>query len=163
MSASTWPDRNRRRTTPRPKRSETPRRKRDWIGFDFANFATSQPSSALLPLLVLSLIVALGLAALRIDLIRTRYALATAMADERRLIEEQHALIVRKLQGRDPKELAMLARERGFHPAKIARTLADPMPLAGAMTSGLESVARPSVASGPPRSLTNANFEDGVP
>lgn len=163
MSASTSLDRSRHRATPRHKQSDTPRRKRDWIGFDFANFATSQPSNALLPLLVLSLIVALGVAALRIDLIRTRYALATAMADERRLIEEQHALIVQKLQGRDPIELAVLARERGFRPAKVTRSVTDPMPLAGATISGLENVARPSVSAGPPRSRTNESFEDATP
>ena len=150
MSKSTASDGIRHRTATRSKRSEAPQRKRDLIGVYFARFATSQPSGALLPLLMLSLIVALGVASLRIDLIRTRYALATAMADEKRLIEEQHALIVEKLQGRDPVELAVLARERGFRPAYAARSVADPMPLASAMTSGLESVFPPAVTAAPP-------------
>lgn len=150
MSASTAIDRIRHRTATRGKRSETPHRKRDLIGVDFARFATSQPSGALLPLLMLSLIVALGVASLRIDLIRTRYALATATADEKRLIEEQHALIVEKLQGRDPVELAVLARERGFRPANAVRSVADPMPLANLMTSGLESGFPPAVSAAPP-------------
>ena len=153
MSASTWTDRTRRRLAPSHKNeSESPEEERDWIGVDFAHFATRQPSGALLPLLVLALLVALGVASLRIDLIRIRYALARATADETRLIEEQHALIVKKLEGRDPTELATLARERGFRPAHAARSLIDPMPMAHASLSGLERFSLPSVSSAPPTS-----------
>ena len=75
MSASTSIDRTRRPSEMNRvgrEQNHRPREKRAWIGVDFANFATNQPSRALLPLLVLALIVALGVASLRIDLIRTR-------------------------------------------------------------------------------------------
>ena len=159
MSASTWNDRERRRSAPPGKSSEPSRQKRDWIGVDFANLANRKPSGALLPLLILSLIVALGVASLRIDLIRIRYALAEATADETRLIEEQHALIVKKLQGRDPTDLAGLARERGFRPARAARSLIDPMPLANAKLSGLEVYSLPPVSAEPPNATLRASVE----
>ena len=84
------------------------------------------------------------------------------MEDEQKLIEEQHTLIVEKLQGRDPIALAVLARERGFRPAKIVRSVTDPMPLAGSTLSGLEIFALPAVASGPPDAASARGFEDGV-
>ncbi|MCP4907230.1 MAG: hypothetical protein GY910_19820 [bacterium] len=153
MSASTRIDRMRSRpeaNRPRRRRSEDSREKRSWIGVDFANLAATPPSPALLPLLALALIVALAVASLRIDLIRTRYALATAMEDETKLIDEQHVLIVEKLRLRDPTALAVHARERGFRPARVVRSLADPMPLAGPTVSGLEILALPAVSSRPP-------------
>lgn len=131
-----------------------------WIGVDFAHFATAQPSRALLPLLVLALLVALAIASLRIDLIRTRYALAEAMASERRLIEEQHALIVEKLQGRDPVELAVLAKARGFKPATPARRIVDPLPGLDAHRFDLDSLALPQVAAGPPVAADAAGAAD---
>ena len=149
MSAPHATERLRRRDdSPSRPDSDTPRR--DWIGVDFSNFATNQPSRALLPLLVLALIVALGVASLRIDLIRTRYALAAATAEEKRLIEEQRALIFEKLQGRDPVELAVLAEQRGFRPMAPALALVDPEPSIGARRFGLETIGPPAVAAGPP-------------
>jgi len=162
VSASTEIDRRRDHAAASSKRSQAAGRKRNMIGVDFANFGTRQPSKALLPLLVLSLVVALGVASLRIDLIRTRYALAAAMADEKRLIEEQHELIVEKLQGRDPVELAVLARERGFRPANAARSMTDPMPLSHAMTSGLEAFSLPRVSAAPPEHLLRRANEGGT-
>ena len=105
---------------------------------------------ALLPLLVLALVAALGVASLRIDLIRTRYALAAAMDEEKRLIEEQHALIVQKLQGRDPVELAVLAKQRGFRPTAPSLSLADPLPSTKARAFGPETISPPAVAAAPP-------------
>ncbi len=150
MSASTSTGRRRRPNSTRPIRSKGAHEKLPWIGVDFANFATRPPSRALLPLLVFALIVALAVASLRIDLIRTRYALAAAMEDEQKLIEEQHALIVAKRKGRDPITLAVLAHERGFRPASFQRSMADPMPSANATRSGLDIPTLPSVSSGPP-------------
>jgi len=123
---------------------------REWIGVDLSNFATGQPSRALLPLLVLALVTALGVASLRIDLIRTRYALAATMDEEKRLIEEQHSLIVQKLQGRDPVELALLAKQRGFRPTTPSLSLADPLPTASSRTFDLETISPPAVAAAPP-------------
>ncbi len=133
-------------------RSRGPERpRREWIGVDLSAFATGQPSRALLPLLVLALVTALGVASLRIDLIRTRYALAAAMDEEKRLIEEQHALIVQKLQGRDPVDLAILAKQRGFRPTAPSLSLADPLPSPSSRSRfDLETISPPAVAAAPP-------------
>jgi len=64
--------------------------------------------------LVTALVVSLGIAALRIDLLRVRYALAAATLEEQRLLDESRTLTaeVRKL--RDPYHLALQARDLGF-------------------------------------------------
>jgi hypothetical protein len=121
-------------------------RRESWIGVDFAPLANAPSSRSFIPLLVLALIVALGVASLRIDLIRTRYALAEAMAAEQTLIEEQRALIVRQRRLRDPAVLATLAAERGYRSAESVRTMPDPMPATSFVDPGL-----PAVGSGPPR------------
>ena len=115
-----------------------------FIGVDFSKFAMAPKSRTWLPLLVLALSVALGISALRIDLIRTRYALMDTMKQEQALIEKQHALIVDKLTLRDPSILAALAERRGYRPAEVIRTLIDPMPMEVNPAQGL-----PHVASGP--------------
>lgn len=151
MSASASVETTRPGAAPgRPSRPERP--KPEWVGVDLSNFATGQPSRALLLLLVLALITALGVASLRIDLIRTRYALAAAMDEEQRLIEEQHALIVEKLQGRDPVELAVLAKQRGFRPTAPALSLPDPMPSPRSRAFDLEAFSPAAVAAAPPHS-----------
>lgn len=127
---------------------------RGWIGLDLARFGAQRPSRALLPLLIMGLVVALGVAALRIDLIRTRYALAAAMDQENALIAKQHELIVRKRQLRDPVELAVLARARGFQPADTVRTLTDPMPV--------PSAASPSLALNSPRQVASVPAADDL-
>lgn len=149
MSASARIERS-PRGEPRREAGVPERDRADWVGVDLSDFATRQPSRALLPLLVVALVAALGVASLRIDLIRTRYALATAMETEQQLIEEQHALIVEKLQGRDPVELAVLAAERGFRPAVASLSLPDPMPSLGTRRFGLDGPGLPRVAAGPP-------------
>ena len=116
-----------------------------FIGVDFSKLATAPRSRTWLPLLVVALAVALGISALRIDLIRTRYALMDTMKKEQALIEAQHALIVDKLTLRDPSVLAALAEKRGYRPAEVMRTLIDPMPMDTNPAQGL-----PNVASGPP-------------
>ena len=111
-----------------------------WIGVDLSSHERPRAARTLLPLLLLTLITALGIAALRIDLIRTRYALAAAAARENSLIEERRALIAHKRQLRDPLRLAIQARKRGFHPAARVFSLPDP----SATTRPL-----PAVAAGP--------------
>jgi hypothetical protein len=111
----------------------------------------------LLPLLILALIAALGVSALRIDLIRTRYAMADALAEEKALITEQRELIVRRRQLRDPAELAVQARARGFRPPTQIIWLPEPM-IAGAVF--VEAASKPSlVAAGPVAHEARADWQ----
>ena len=115
--------------------------KRDgWIGVDFAHLVTPPSSRSWIPLIAHALLAALGVSALRIDLIRTRYALAETMATEKSMIQDQRDLIIRQRRLRDPAVLTALARERGFRPILAAQTLPDPMPDSES-TRGLPSVA----------------------
>jgi len=153
---------DKRRSSGRSRRNERTERSPDedpshdgWIGVDFARLTTAPRSRTWLPLLVLALAVALGIAALRIDLIRTRYALMDTMKQEQMLIEAQRALIVDKLRLRDPAALATLAEARGYRPAEIVRTLVDPMPVRKSASQEL-----PSVAAGPPSNHTPPTAEN---
>lgn len=121
-----------------------------WIGFDFSSVDDPRRARTLLPLLVLVLITALGIAALRIDLIRVRYAMATATEAETSLIEEQRALIARKRQLHDPVALSIAARERGFKAPAQTFSLPDP---------SLRTDSPPSVATGPRESRRDARGE----
>jgi hypothetical protein len=127
----------------RPDDGQKPRD--EWIGVDFARWAAPSSSHGWMVLVALALVVALGVAALRIDLIRTRYALAEAMAQEASLLAEQRELIARQRQLRDPTVLARLAQERGFRPALAARVLPEP-------GSPTPSHVRVGTALAPPRS-----------
>jgi len=108
-----------------------------WVGIDVSNEPVRPAPRGLYRLFALAVVVALGVAAVRIDLLRTRYAVAAAMERENELIEEQRQLIVRRRQLRDPVELAVKARERGFRPP--AHVVSIPDPAAG----DLESAAMP--------------------
>ena len=77
MSASTWIDRARGRME--VGRPSTRSSSRSWIGVDYSGEYGSRHARKLLPLLALALIAALGISALRIDLIRTRYSMASVM------------------------------------------------------------------------------------
>ncbi len=73
-----------------------------------------------LPPLIAALLVALGVAALRIDLLRVQYAVAAATLEEQRLLDESRSLTAHMLKLRDPVELAVRARELGFvRPARL--------------------------------------------
>jgi len=62
----------------------------------------------------------LGAAALRSEIISLRYGLSEAMAQERSLLQERRELTARVGALRDPSRLAKLARERGFaRPARV--------------------------------------------
>ena len=100
---------------------------RDWLLVDLEGVAGRQRLRKLLPLLAFSLVVALGVSALRIDLIRIRYAMASIVSSEQALLEEQRSLILRRRQLRDPIELAALARARGFRPPTRVVELYEPM------------------------------------
>ena len=95
-------------------------------------------------------------AAVRIDLIRTRYALASVMDVERALIEEQRNLIVRRRQLRDPVELAVQARARGFRPISVVLSLPDPIVASPDDTP--RTMALPSLASALPTSQTGSDW-----
>jgi hypothetical protein len=124
-----------------------------WIGVDFAGHDSARNARKLLPLLVLALITALAIAALRIDLIRIRYAMASAVIEETALREEQRNLIVRRRQLRDPTKLEIQARARGFRPPTQVIVLQEPSdlhPHHNRAAFGTIAEALPSVAAGPP-------------
>lgn len=100
-----------------------------WAAFGFSGKNDPRRANALVPLLIVGLVTALGVAALRIDLIRTRYAVAASMEAEKSLIEEQRTLIARKRQLRDPTILAVEARKRGFRPPTHIFSIPDPTAL----------------------------------
>ncbi len=109
-----------------------------WIGIDLSGQGRPRPARTLVPLLILTLISALGIAALRIDLIRTRYALAAATERENALLEEQRALIAHKRALRDPVTLAVQARKRGFRPAARVFSVPDPSATIGSLSAVAE-------------------------
>ena len=71
-------------------------------------------AGVLLTVLVTALVVSLGIAALRIDLLRVRYALAAATLEEQRLLDESRMLTAEMRTLRDPYHLALQARDLGF-------------------------------------------------
>ena len=73
--------------------------------------------------ITLAVIAALGVAALRVDLIRVRYGLADAVSEERALLEERRNVLARVRELREPSRLAKLAQERGFVRPERIRTL----------------------------------------
>jgi hypothetical protein len=71
-------------------------------------------------LLAVALAVALGIAALRIDLIRVRYGLADALSEEKALLEKRREAVAHLRALRDPARLTRLASEYGLiRPARI--------------------------------------------
>lgn len=65
-------------------------------------------------LLAAGLLAGFALAALRIDILRTRYALADALAEEQVQIERRSVETARVEALRDPARLAALAAKRGL-------------------------------------------------
>ncbi len=138
MSTSTWIQRARSQgpATHRHHQDDS----RNWIGRDLSQRNDPRNAKAFVPLLLVILLTALGIAALRMELIKTRYAIAAATERETALIEEQRALIARKRQLRDPMVLSIEARERGFRPPAHVYSLPDPITTRG---------TRPDVTAGP--------------
>ena len=143
MSAITDLDRSRRDDPA----ADTSDKRHDWIGIDLSGERDPRRTRILIPLLVVALVVALGVAALRIDLIRIRYDVATAMEEEQALLEEQRALIVKKRQLRDPVELAVQARARGFRPPAQLFSMSEPDPSRSAHPR--RGIELPDVAAAP--------------
>jgi hypothetical protein len=75
---------------------------------------------------------ALGLAALRVDGIRQRYALAAAMREEKDLLEERARLTAEVRSLRDPARLTRLANRREFERPERIIELERPPVSAGA-------------------------------
>lgn len=114
-----------RRAAPSPM-PKAPLARQAYVGLDVSTEPVRPAPRGLYPLILLAVVAALGVAALRIDLLRTRYAVSAGMERENELLEEQRQLIVRRRQLRDPVELAAQARERGFKPPAHVLSLPDP-------------------------------------
>ena len=80
------------------KRQTEPARKRRWLPLAATGF----------------LLAGLAVAALRVDLIRSRYGLADAVREEKTLLEEKRQALARMRSLRDPSRLASLAGDRGL-------------------------------------------------
>lgn len=128
--------------------------RQSWVGIDVSKEPVRPAPRGLYPLFAVAVIVALGVAAVRIDLLRTRYAVAAAMERENELIETQRQLIVRRRQLRDPVELAVKARERGFRPPAHVVSIPDP-----AIGDG-ETVVVSSLGGGPSVAAVSAGPAD---
>jgi len=94
----------------------------DLVGVDFARVRTAvRRRRVWLPAALLgALLAAMGLAQLRMEIFRMRYALGE-VDGETRALREQRSQLVAKLESlRGPERLAKLARERGFaQPAHV--------------------------------------------
>lgn len=77
-------------------------------------------------LLAGAMVAALGIAGLRTDLIRVRYALTEAVRAETELKQERRELLARVGALRDPARLQRLAAERGFVRPQRVIELPDP-------------------------------------
>lgn len=155
MSASSWSERNQNRKGAHPVVDS--RAERSWIGVDVSTTRSRPLPAALIPLLVIALGVALAIAALRIDLIRARYAMSAVLAEEEALLEEQRELVVRRRQLRDPVALAMKARERGFIPP--AQMLSIPEPTLTGTGHQTTVPSLPGVAAPPPNAPEGAEWQ----
>ena len=89
---------------------------REWVGRDVSeDFRPRRfPFRFSLPLVLVGMAAGLALVVLRIDVIRTRYALSEATAKEHQLREEQRRITVQMRKFRAPGQLVEMAREEGF-------------------------------------------------
>ena len=86
-----------------------------WIGRDLARVPwLRHRSSHPLWIALVGILVALSVAALRIDILRMRYGLGKALETEQALIEERRELTAQVRGLRDPAWLAQLAIESGL-------------------------------------------------
>ncbi|MDE0885336.1 MAG: hypothetical protein OSB70_07365 [Myxococcota bacterium] len=83
------------------------------------NWRIAFPPQRMIPALITAVVVALGMAALRIDLIRARYETGQGYSEERRLNQEIASLTARMRELRDPVDLGQVARDRGFIPPEL--------------------------------------------
>lgn len=109
------------------------------LGLVGADMARRLPRAArrnqwLLALVATGVACALGLVALRVEILRTRYELGRLADEEGALLEERSALLVEVCELRHPERLARLAARRGFGPPERVIRLPDAAPRAGAET-----------------------------
>lgn len=83
----------------------------------------SRSRSGWLPVLAACLVAALGLAALRVHVLRLRYELGEIVREETQLLERQRAATVAVRELRDPRRLRRLADELGLGPPERVITL----------------------------------------
>lgn len=155
MTASSWSERP--QSDRDSKHTDSAQPDASWIGVDVSTTRSRQVSPALIPLLVIALVVSLAIAALRIDLIRARYAMSAVLAQEEALLEERRKLVVRRRQLRDPVELAMKARERGF--VAPAHMISLPEPALAGSSLHPAAAALPGVAAAPPGAPEGAEWQ----
>jgi hypothetical protein len=91
---------------------------RAWTGLDVAEHLPTpgRRQAWILACVAAGTLLALGLAALRVEILRTRYRLGEQTREETQLLEERDALRVEVRELRDPDRLARLASQRGFGP-----------------------------------------------
>ena len=114
IKAARRPAKAQRRTTSRALKGQTRVARLGLIGRDLAERAPRITARRIFPVLAASLVVALSLAALRLEVLRLRYALGDAALIEQHLVEEERDLMARHRRLRDPVRLAEEARARGF-------------------------------------------------
>ncbi len=92
-----------------------------WVGRDMTADNRSRRSRQLVPALVIGCLIAgLGIAWLRVDLIRVRYGLADALHQLKLLLELLREIRARLRALRDPTRLAQLAKRYGLaRPVRI--------------------------------------------
>jgi hypothetical protein len=98
-----------------------------WARRDLARSARGSATRSLRPvtlLIVAALASGLALAALRIDILRARYALAESALEEKTLLEQRREWTARVRALRDPARLASLAGKRGLGPPERVVELA---------------------------------------
>lgn len=109
----------------------------------------SLSAGVLVPALAAAVVVALGMAALRIDLIRARYEIGMNYSEENRLNREIAQLTARMRELRDPGRLGRKADVLGFVPPQRVIDLAPQSDPASPWSAALRFVNRP--AGGPDR------------
>lgn len=119
-------------------------RSNGWVGMDLARPTRSlrPPSRMWPPVFIALLAAALFLAALRIDIIRMRYARASVLKVETALREEQQQLLVEVRRLHHPSELSRRADALGFQVPDEVVELAGP-------ARALTNETLPHIASGP--------------
>jgi len=116
-------------TAPAPARRAPPA---GWVGRSLAHERDERPARARGGygwLVATAVLLGLGAAALRSEIIHLRYELSTAMQQERTLLQQRREVTARVRALRDPSRLAKLARERGF--ARPLRVLEAPAAAGG--------------------------------
>ena len=105
----------------------------DLVGRDFARVraSTARLSTRRIAWLVaIAFACALALAALRIDILRVRYALGEAIREEKALVQQQRQQTAALETLRHPSRLVELAEKRGFAPPRRVIDLRRQAPVA---------------------------------